>query len=86
MIRAIGELDCFSAYIRLREPGKLEDKTKGVKAGGRKGRGSNNEPRGAQLSKSKAPVRKDVDSEERYSAIEADLLIAKKGTQMQGNG
>ncbi|RRT72058.1 hypothetical protein B296_00006025, partial [Ensete ventricosum] len=26
MIEAIGELDCSSAYIRLREPGKLEDK------------------------------------------------------------
>ncbi|RRT34957.1 hypothetical protein B296_00053873 [Ensete ventricosum] len=26
MIRAAGELDCFSAHIRLREPDKLEDK------------------------------------------------------------
>ncbi|RWW05382.1 hypothetical protein GW17_00031345 [Ensete ventricosum] len=26
MIRAVGELDCFSAHIRLREPGKSEDK------------------------------------------------------------
>ncbi|RWW45004.1 hypothetical protein BHE74_00049198 [Ensete ventricosum] len=26
MIRAAGELDCFSAHIRLREPGKSEDK------------------------------------------------------------
>ncbi|RWW11134.1 hypothetical protein GW17_00025279 [Ensete ventricosum] len=26
MIRAAGELDCFSAYIRLREPSKSEDK------------------------------------------------------------
>ncbi|RWV93269.1 hypothetical protein GW17_00044289 [Ensete ventricosum] len=26
MIKAIGELHCSSAYIRLREPGKLEDK------------------------------------------------------------
>ncbi|RWV93619.1 hypothetical protein GW17_00043916 [Ensete ventricosum] len=27
MIRTVEELDCFSALIRLREPGKLEDKT-----------------------------------------------------------
>ncbi|RWW32320.1 hypothetical protein GW17_00003010 [Ensete ventricosum] len=26
MIGAVGELDCFSAHIRLREPGKSEDK------------------------------------------------------------
>ncbi|RWW87643.1 hypothetical protein BHE74_00003519 [Ensete ventricosum] len=26
MIRAVGELDCFSAHIRLREPSKSEDK------------------------------------------------------------
>ncbi|RZR74114.1 hypothetical protein BHM03_00032211 [Ensete ventricosum] len=26
MIRAVGELDCFSAHIRLREPDKSEDK------------------------------------------------------------
>ncbi|RZS07709.1 hypothetical protein BHM03_00038584, partial [Ensete ventricosum] len=26
MIRAAGEWDCFSAHIRLREPGKSEDK------------------------------------------------------------
>ncbi|RWW56537.1 hypothetical protein BHE74_00036741 [Ensete ventricosum] len=28
MIRATGELDCFSTHIRLREPDKLEDKAK----------------------------------------------------------
>ncbi|RWW60961.1 hypothetical protein BHE74_00032002, partial [Ensete ventricosum] len=28
MIRTAGELDCFSAYICLREPDKSEDKTK----------------------------------------------------------
>ncbi|RWW76493.1 hypothetical protein BHE74_00015417 [Ensete ventricosum] len=127
MIRAAGELDCFSAYIRLRELGKLEDKVeqanvatkeakenkigaspatrwrrpcmgvtvclsidqgklfrehKGIEAGGRKGRGSNDESRGAQLPKSKASVRKDMDSEECHSVAEADLPIAKKGTQM----
>ncbi|RRT37060.1 hypothetical protein B296_00029199 [Ensete ventricosum] len=26
MIRAVGELDCFSAHIRLREPDKSKDK------------------------------------------------------------
>ncbi|RZS18676.1 hypothetical protein BHM03_00051002 [Ensete ventricosum] len=29
MIRAVGELDCFSAHIRLREPDKSEDKAEG---------------------------------------------------------
>ncbi|RWW49731.1 hypothetical protein BHE74_00044049, partial [Ensete ventricosum] len=55
--RATGELDYFSAYIRLREPGKSEDKAE------------------------KALVRKEVDSEECHSVAEADLPIAKKGTQ-----
>ncbi|RWV78295.1 hypothetical protein GW17_00060753 [Ensete ventricosum] len=43
-----GELDCFSAHIRLREPDKSEDKAK-----------------------------KEVDSEERHNAAEADLPIVK---------
>ncbi|RRT60966.1 hypothetical protein B296_00019403 [Ensete ventricosum] len=86
MIGATGELDYFNAYIRLREPGKSEDKAEGVKAGGRKGRGSDDKSRGAQLPKSKALIRKDVDSEECHSVAEADLPITKKGTQIQGNG
>ncbi|RWV77769.1 hypothetical protein BHE74_00035899 [Ensete ventricosum] len=52
----------------------------------RKGRGSDDESSGAQLPKSKASVRKEVDLEERHSAVEADLPIAKEGMQMQGNG
>ncbi|RRT62831.1 hypothetical protein BHM03_00014984 [Ensete ventricosum] len=79
MIGAIRELDYFNAYICLREPDKSEDKAKGVEAGGRKGRGSDNKSRGAQLSKSKASVRKEVDSEECHSVAEADLPIVKKG-------
>ncbi|RRT40306.1 hypothetical protein B296_00033005 [Ensete ventricosum] len=62
MIGAAGELDCFNADIRLREPGKSEDKA------------------------DKASVRKEVDSEEHHSAVEADLPIAKKGMKMQSNG
>ncbi|RZS26769.1 hypothetical protein BHM03_00060160 [Ensete ventricosum] len=58
----------------------------GVEAGGRKGRGSDDESSGAQLPKSKASVRKEVDSEEHHSDAEADLPIAKEGMQMQGNG
>ncbi|RWV81730.1 hypothetical protein GW17_00056827 [Ensete ventricosum] len=58
----------------------------GVEAGGQKGRGSDDESSGAQLPKSKASVRKEVDSEEHHSAAEADLPIAKKGMQMQVNG
>ncbi|RRT44378.1 hypothetical protein B296_00010294 [Ensete ventricosum] len=92
MIRAAGELDYFGAHIRLREPGKSEDKLKllgghnGVEAGGRKGRGSDDESSGAQLHKSKASVRKEVDSEEHHNAIEADLSIVKEGMQMQVSG
>ncbi|RWV87233.1 hypothetical protein GW17_00050802 [Ensete ventricosum] len=82
MIRAAGELDCFSAHIRLRESDKSEDKADGVKAGGRKGRESDDESSGAQLPKSKASVRKEVDSEERHSAAKADLPIAKEGMKM----
>ncbi|RRT33428.1 hypothetical protein B296_00053727 [Ensete ventricosum] len=58
----------------------------GVEAGGRKGRGSDDESSGTQPPKSKASVRKEVDSEEHHSAAEADLPIAKEGTQMRGNG
>ncbi|RWW06138.1 hypothetical protein GW17_00030551 [Ensete ventricosum] len=56
-----------------------------AEAGGRKERRSDYKSGGAQLPKSKASVRKDVDSEEHHSAVEADLPIAKEGTQMQGN-
>ncbi|RZS18576.1 hypothetical protein BHM03_00050868, partial [Ensete ventricosum] len=77
-------LDYFSAHIRLREPDKLEDKTD-VEAGGRKGQGSDDKSSGAQLPKSKASVRKEVDSEEHHSTTEADLPIVKEGMKMQGN-
>ncbi|RZS15157.1 hypothetical protein BHM03_00046941 [Ensete ventricosum] len=30
MIGAVGELDCFNAHIRLREPGKPEDKADAI--------------------------------------------------------
>ncbi|RRT44334.1 hypothetical protein B296_00018709 [Ensete ventricosum] len=59
---------------------------KGVEAVGRKGRGSDDESRGAQLPKSKVLIRKEVDSEECHSAAEVDLSIAKKGMEMQSNG
>ncbi|RRT48731.1 hypothetical protein B296_00014165 [Ensete ventricosum] len=58
----------------------------GVEAGGRKGRGSDDESSGAQLPKSNTSIRKEVDSKEHHSALEADLPIAKEGIQMQGNG
>ncbi|RWW50583.1 hypothetical protein BHE74_00043141 [Ensete ventricosum] len=51
--RAAGELDCSSAYIRLREPGKSEDKTEGVEVGGRKGRRSELSPEGLSYPKAK---------------------------------
>ncbi|RWV94616.1 hypothetical protein GW17_00042829 [Ensete ventricosum] len=49
MIGAAGELDCFSAHIRLWEPDKSEDKAEWSK-----GRGSDDESSGAQLPKSKS--------------------------------
>ncbi|RWV91933.1 hypothetical protein GW17_00045739 [Ensete ventricosum] len=39
-------------------------------------------PKGLSYPKSKASVRKEVDSEECHSAAEADLPIVKKGTQV----
>ncbi|RZS24434.1 hypothetical protein BHM03_00057501 [Ensete ventricosum] len=85
MIRAAGVLDYFNAYIRLREPRELEDKDEGVEASGQKLQRSDDESRGAQLPKSKASVKKEVDLEGCHSATEVDLLITKKGMQMQGN-
>ncbi|RRT34597.1 hypothetical protein B296_00036176 [Ensete ventricosum] len=70
MIGAAGELDYFSAYIRLRKPDKSEDKA------------DDDESNGAQLPKSKASVRKEVDLEEHHSAVETDLSIVKDSRAM----
>ncbi|RWV94103.1 hypothetical protein GW17_00043393 [Ensete ventricosum] len=43
-------------------------------------------PMGLSYPKGKVSVRKEVDSEERHSAAEADLPIVKEGMQMQGSG
>ncbi|RRT81388.1 hypothetical protein B296_00001880 [Ensete ventricosum] len=43
-----------------------------------RGRGTD-ESSGAQLPKSKASIRKEVDSEEHHSAVEVDLPITKEG-------
>ncbi|RRT58270.1 hypothetical protein B296_00021509 [Ensete ventricosum] len=109
MTEAAVELDCYSAYICLREPNKSEDKAeeanvsikeakenrigaspvigcqrpcmgvaiclsidqeellgehRGFKAGGQKGRGSDNKSKGAQLPKSQVSVRMKMDSED----------------------
>ncbi|RZR90191.1 hypothetical protein BHM03_00018038 [Ensete ventricosum] len=74
--------DCSSVNIRLRESDKSEDKAEGVEVGGRKGQGSDDESRGAWLSKSKVPVRKEIDSEECHIAAKVDLPFAKKRMQM----
>ncbi|RRT84816.1 hypothetical protein B296_00003200 [Ensete ventricosum] len=78
--RSDWRVGCFRDHIRLREPDKS------IEADGRKRRGSAYESKGTQLPKSQAMVRMEVYSEECHSAIEANLPIAKKGTQMQGNG
>ncbi|RZS01138.1 hypothetical protein BHM03_00030943 [Ensete ventricosum] len=41
---------------------------------------------GLSYPKAIASARKEVDLEEHHSVAEADLLITKEGTQMQGNG
>ncbi|RWW18039.1 hypothetical protein GW17_00017993 [Ensete ventricosum] len=64
------------------DQGELLGGHSGVEVGGRKGRGSDDESSVAQLPKSKASVRKEVDSEEHHTAVEADLPIAKEGMQM----
>ncbi|RZS22591.1 hypothetical protein BHM03_00055391 [Ensete ventricosum] len=66
-----------AVYLSI-DQGELLGGHNGVEAGGRKGRGSDDESSGAQLPKSKASVKK-VDSEEHQSAAEADLPIAKEG-------
>ncbi|RWW36039.1 hypothetical protein BHE74_00058961 [Ensete ventricosum] len=76
-----GDLIIVSPTSQRTKP-KLLGGHSGVKAGGRKGRGSDDESSGAQLPKSKASVRKEVDSEEHDSAAEADLPIAKEGMHM----
>ncbi|RRT52684.1 hypothetical protein B296_00036119 [Ensete ventricosum] len=68
------------------DQGELLGGYSGVEAGGRKGRGATTSPVGLSYPKSKVLDRKEADSEERHSVAEADLLIAKEGMQMQGNG
>ncbi|RWV80613.1 hypothetical protein GW17_00058084 [Ensete ventricosum] len=77
---------CMRVVVCLSiDKGELLGGHSGVEADGRKGRGSDDESSGARLPKSKASVRKEVDSEEHHSAAEADLPIIKEGMQMQGN-
>ncbi|RRT31884.1 hypothetical protein B296_00059139 [Ensete ventricosum] len=84
VVRRVGLLQCShslkgsSASQRTR-PRELLGKHRGVEAGGRKGRGSDDEFSGAQLPKSKMSVRKEIDSEECHSTAEADLPITRKG-------
>ncbi|RRT42117.1 hypothetical protein B296_00011240 [Ensete ventricosum] len=66
-----------AVYLSI-DQGELLGGHSGVEAGGRKGRGSDDESSGAQLPKSKASVRKEVGSEEHHSTIEADLPITKE--------
>ncbi|RWW38088.1 hypothetical protein BHE74_00056717 [Ensete ventricosum] len=67
-----------TVYLSI-DQGELLGGHSGVEVGGQKGRGSDDESSGAQLPKIKALVRKEVDLEEHYSAIEVDLPIVKKG-------
>ncbi|RWW03601.1 hypothetical protein GW17_00033222, partial [Ensete ventricosum] len=81
IIRAAGELDYFSAHIRLKELGKLEDK-----AGWLKGARKRRRVQWGSATQKQSTVRKEVNSEERHSTAEADLPIVKEGMHMQGNG
>ncbi|RRT67444.1 hypothetical protein B296_00018506 [Ensete ventricosum] len=58
---------------------------RGISPSGRKERGSDDESSGAQLPKSKASIRKDVDSEEHHSTTETDLPITNEEMLIQGN-
>ncbi|RZS23986.1 hypothetical protein BHM03_00057002 [Ensete ventricosum] len=58
-----------AVYLSI-DQGELLGGHNGVELGGRKGRGSDYESSGAQLPKSKALVRKEVESEEHHSAVE----------------
>ncbi|RWW22233.1 hypothetical protein GW17_00013586 [Ensete ventricosum] len=89
MIGVAGELDCFSAHIRLRELGKSENKTEGVEAGGRKGRGSDDEFSGAQLPKRNSVVQLLNSSSgeqlgaKRHVAAEQKIEDLTKGEEIQ---
>ncbi|RZS20729.1 hypothetical protein BHM03_00053277 [Ensete ventricosum] len=75
----VGLLQCshsFKGARQVREQGQVVER----------GEDATTSPEGLIYPKSKVSVRKEVDSEEHHSAAEADLPIAKEGTQMQGNG
>ncbi|RWW22604.1 hypothetical protein BHE74_00002117 [Ensete ventricosum] len=59
--------------------GELLREHRCVEASGRKGRGSDDEFSGAQLPKSKASIRNEMDSEVYHSTVEVDLPMARKG-------
>ncbi|RWW52563.1 hypothetical protein BHE74_00041011 [Ensete ventricosum] len=58
---------------------KLLREHRGVEAGSRKGRGSDDEFRGAQLPKNKVSIRLEVDSEECYNAQRQVYRLPRKG-------
>ncbi|RRT56270.1 hypothetical protein B296_00043886 [Ensete ventricosum] len=60
------------------DQGELIREHRDVEAGGQKERGSDDEYGGTQLLKNKASVRKEMDSEECHSVVEADLPMARK--------
>ncbi|RWV78008.1 hypothetical protein GW17_00061090 [Ensete ventricosum] len=75
----VGLLQCSHSFKGARQ----------VRGQGRvieRGEEATTNPKGLSYPKSKVSVRKDVDSKEHHSAAEADLPIAKEGTQMQDNG
>ncbi|RRT53066.1 hypothetical protein B296_00028247, partial [Ensete ventricosum] len=69
---------CLRVIVYLSiDQGELLGGHSRVEARGQMGRGSDDEPSGAQLPKSKASVRKEVDPEVHHSAAEADLHDCK---------
>ncbi|RWV96834.1 hypothetical protein BHE74_00043550 [Ensete ventricosum] len=91
-VRGLQELlgdDCPRAMLR---PGVTQEWFSHSLKGARQVRGqgqvvergeeATTSPEGLSYPKSKVSVRKEVDSEERHSAAEANLLIVKEGTQM----
>ncbi|RWW02827.1 hypothetical protein GW17_00034067 [Ensete ventricosum] len=83
----IWQRPCIQVAVCLSiNQGKLLKEHKSVQVGGRKGRVSDDESRGAQLPKSKVSVRKVVDSEECHNTAKVDLPIVKKEMQVVERG
>ncbi|RWV88341.1 hypothetical protein GW17_00049583 [Ensete ventricosum] len=84
MIGAIGELDYFSAYIRLRESEKSEEKAEGVEAVVERSEEVTMSPEGLSYPKSKASVRRERESISRKTGLGGGECRGKLQVPRQG--